>query len=205
MIQSDYDLVNDATCDAHSQCPRSHWCNLPARRCAPEVCGGFIYWKPGFPAETLLERMFRQFERQVAAGKLRMGEQPALNYELRHQTLGLKYAILPRTLYPNGATYFTRALRPKGGLSPYVVHNNWLSGAAAKQARFEAHGMWWLTRDEVTPFPHMTRPVFAICQEFDSFLLVFRGAPMCQASEGGGGGGDNRQARAHYGGRIDAR
>ena len=76
-------------------------------------------------------------------GLLRSGEQPALNYALR-RTAGLSYRILPRELYPNGATYFMRGIRPPGSVGPVIVHNNWMRGAEGKRARFEQHGMWFL-------------------------------------------------------------
>ena len=76
-------------------------------------------------------------------GLLRSGEQPALNYALR-RTAGLSYRILPRELYPNGATHFMRGIRPPGSVGPMIVHNNWMRGAEGKRARFEQHGMWFL-------------------------------------------------------------
>ena len=75
--------------------------------------------------------------------RLRSGEQPALNYALR-RTPGLSYRILARDLYPNGAAYFVRGIRPPGSNGPVIVHNNWMRGAEGKRARFEQHGMWFV-------------------------------------------------------------
>ena len=78
----------------------------------------------------------------VLAGDHRTGEQPALNYALRRVD-GLRFRTLPRALYPNGASYFDRGVRPATkGERPYIVHNNWISGLAPKRARFERHAMW---------------------------------------------------------------
>ena len=75
--------------------------------------------------------------------RLRPGEQPALNYALR-RTPGLSYRLLARDLYPNGAAYFVRGIRPAGPAGPVIVHNNWMRGAEGKRARFEQHGMWFV-------------------------------------------------------------
>ena len=75
------------------------------------------------------------------AGDHRTGEQPALNYAIR-RVAGLRFRTLPRALYPNGAAYFDRGIRPADGQLPYIVHNNWISGLSAKRARFERHAMW---------------------------------------------------------------
>ena len=77
----------------------------------------------------------------VLAGDHRTGEQPALNYAIR-RVEGLRFRTLPRALYPNGASYFDRDIRPAKGQRPYIVHNNWISGLAPKRERFERHAMW---------------------------------------------------------------
>ena len=83
----------------------------------------------------------------VLAGDHRTGEQPALNYALRRVD-GLRFRTLPRALYPNGASYFDRGVRPATrGERPYIVHNNWISGLAPKRARFERHAMWLVGSD----------------------------------------------------------
>lgn len=143
-IQSDHDESNAAACTAHEQCARSHWCDGATGECAPEVCGGFYWLRPGGASEALLEGMFALFERQADE---RTGEQPALNYMLR-RTPRLRHAVLDRALYPNGASFFTRGLRPPPPQTPVIVHNNWLRGAEAKRARFERHGLWLLADGE---------------------------------------------------------
>jgi hypothetical protein len=168
LIQSDHDEVNDAACARHEECPRSFWCE-EGGRCAEEVCGGLHWMRGGAPQATaLLERMFALFEQQRRNGDERTGEQPALNHAIR-RTPGLRYRLLPRGLYPNGAAFFSRGLRPPADEPlPYAIHNNWISGfevrrgalsglgararlmwplprRQAKRSRFEQHALW-LTR-----------------------------------------------------------
>jgi len=98
---------------------------------------------------ALLGRMFDLFEQQRSGGDERTGEQPALNHAIR-RTRGLRFRALPRELYPNGATFFSRGMRPPSGSLPYAVHNNWISGFEAKRSRFEEHAMWLMpTRPEM--------------------------------------------------------
>ena len=101
---------------------------------------------------ALLGRMFDLFEQQRSGGDERTGEQPALNHAIR-RTRGLRFRALPRELYPNGATFFSRGMRPPSGSLPYAVHNNWITGFEAKRSRFEEHAMWLMrTAPETAPY-----------------------------------------------------
>ena len=83
----------------------------------------------------------------------RIGEQPALNYVLR-RTPGVRYKILPRAKYPNGArgNYFDREPPPAldHKYAPVIVHNNWLGGMDNKRARFKEYGLWYAYQRDAT-------------------------------------------------------
>ena len=100
---------------------------------------------------ALLGRMFDLFEQQRSGGDERTGEQPALNHAIR-RTHGLRFRALPRELYPNGATFFSRGVRPHSAALPYAVHNNWIAGFEAKRRRFEEHAMWLTRTTPETPY-----------------------------------------------------
>ena len=95
---------------------------------------------PSAAGEALLDGMFAQMEVMRKQDE-RIGEQPVLNFVL-HRTPGLRWRVLPRDEYPNGASYFVRRKWPAA--LPVIVHNNWLAGYKKKRARFERHGMWLL-------------------------------------------------------------
>ena len=100
---------------------------------------------------ALLGRMFDLFEQQRSGGDERTGEQPALNHAIR-RTHGLRFRALPRELYPNGATFFSRGMRPPPATLPYAIHNNWIAGFEAKRRRFEEHAMWLTRTTPETPY-----------------------------------------------------
>ena len=108
--------------------------------CAVEVCGGFWWLRASAAGEALLDGMFAQSQVMRKQDE-RIGEQPVLNFVL-HRTPGLRWRVLPRDEYPNGASYFVRRKWPAA--LPVIVHNNWLAGYKKKRARFERHGMWLL-------------------------------------------------------------
>ena len=170
LIQSDFDVSNDAACSSHDQCPRSAWCDLQTGRCEDEVCSGFYWLHASPPAIALLENLFERLEWQRRYMDARMGEQPAWNYVLR-RTPGLRYRILSRDDYANGQAYFAAAARTRKPSSsarrwpPTIVHNNWIAGYDAKKQRFEAFGLWFERRDGVAcidvalpPRPLAARP-----------------------------------------------
>ena len=140
--------------------------------CAPEACSGFYLAVPGAAPEAFFGSLFATFDDLKGRGDAREGEQPALNYLLPRLLLPRApppapppagsspaaspapfFHLLPRDLYPNGAAYFARGMRPPPDCRgkrppPFIVHNNWMRGAEPKQARFEAHGMWLLPQPD---------------------------------------------------------
>ena len=128
-------------CRSDGEC-RSTRCFTDSERCEDEACGGFYLLRAGASAIALLEALFAQMAWQRVHVDARIGEQPALNYVLRH-TAGVRYRLLPRALYANGNAYFVHADWPSAGKLPVLVHNNWLAGFEAKRQRFVDHGMWW--------------------------------------------------------------
>lgn len=140
LIQSDHDESNHASCSAHTDCWRSHWCNTTTAVCDEEACGGFYWARPGPAVEQMFEAMFARFEAQPS---LSVTEQPVLNFVL-YRASDLQWSLLPRAPYPNGASFFTRGLRPKSPALPWLIHNNWARGAQTKKNRFEDYGLWLL-------------------------------------------------------------
>ena len=173
LIQSDHDESNDAACTEHSECRRSHWCrekptyvNGNEHKCEVEVCGGFWWLRASAAGEALLDGMFAQMEVMRKQDE-RIGEQPVLNFVL-HRTPGLRWRVLPRDEYPNGASYFVRRKWPAA--LPVIVHNNWLAGYKKKRARFERHGMWLLGPNDA---PECVEAAIAppSAAQFDEILL----------------------------------
>jgi hypothetical protein len=135
LVQSDYDPSNDARCSSGRDCWRSFRCDDGA--CAHEACSGFYLLRADQPAISFVTRV----QALIAQRKdSRSTEQWAFNVALDDPRL--RWELLPRADFPNGAMYFTHGLRPIGGGAPLIVHNNWLRGAANKEARFKKHDMW---------------------------------------------------------------
>ena len=121
---------------------------------------------------ALLGRMFDLFEQQRSGGDERTGEQPALNHAIR-RTHGLRFRALPRELYPNGATFFSRGMRPPSAALPYAVHNNWIAGFEAKRRRFEEHAMWLTRTTPETPYTCVSTALHATPPGYRSEYLEY--------------------------------
>ena len=137
LVQSDYDPSNDRRCSTAADCPRSFRCDTQSGVCAPEVCSGFYLLRAGQAALSFVTRVQALLASQ---SNHRSTEQWAFNVALGDAEL--RWQQLPLESFPNGAAYFTHGLRPAGGEDPFIVHNNWIRGAANKEARFRQHKMW---------------------------------------------------------------
>ena len=74
----------------------------------------------------------------------RATEQWAFNAALNENDGGegaMAWSLLPLPEFPNGAQYFTHGVRPKHQKNPYIVHNNWLRGGAAKEGAWVRWGL----------------------------------------------------------------
>jgi len=83
-------------------------------------------------------------------GEFRVGNDACYN-------AGVTTALLDRHLFPNGVTYGIWD-SPPGKLMTrfphlYILHANWVKGAAAKQERFERHGFIFFDNQELCVYP----------------------------------------------------
>lgn len=58
----------------------------------------------------------------------------------------MRWYSLPRTLFPVGKIYWWEQLPRREGVTPYVIHNNWVVGLYIKEYRFREAGLWFLAQ-----------------------------------------------------------
>jgi hypothetical protein len=61
---------------------------------------------------------------------------------------GITVSVLDPLVFPTGGIFFKGREPQKRGVSPALVHNNYLIGHAAKVDRFKANGLWFLDSSE---------------------------------------------------------
>ena len=59
----------------------------------------------------------------------------------------LRWQLLPVQLFTNGWAYRGRRVRPPLGATPFIAHQNWMSGGVHKRRRMGDWGMWALEDD----------------------------------------------------------
>ena len=71
-------------------------------------------------------------------------DQWTLNYLFENHLVPseIRVRLLDSSLFPNGVAFFERGLPAQQGISPFVVHNNWVNGLDAKIFRFQQLGLW---------------------------------------------------------------
>ena len=145
LVQSDHDPSNDGPCNDGRDCKRSFRCarkEHESGRCAAEACSGFYLLRAGEPAIGFVKRVQELITMQ---SDKRSTEQWAFNVALGENGGArgdLNWKMLPLAKFPNGAHYFTHGTKLKDGKQPFIVHNNWIQGGAAKERRFRDNGMW---------------------------------------------------------------
>ena len=84
-------------------------------------------------------------------------EQWTLNYLFENHLVPpeIRVRLLDSSLFPNGVAFFERGLPAQQGISPFVIHNNWVNGLDAKIFRFQQLGLW--TVEDAIPLPRETR------------------------------------------------
>ena len=106
------------------------------------LCGGFFLLRP----TTAATRLLREWDAEMADGRAR--NQGAFNAVVRRlqASKALRSTSLPCDRFPNGYRYASKAWRrvaeERSGEKPVAVHNNFISGSAAKRKRFVKWGLW---------------------------------------------------------------
>ncbi|KAG5463343.1 MAG: nucleotide-diphospho-sugar transferase-domain-containing protein [Olpidium bornovanus] len=109
----------------------------------PSVNTGFWIAKP---TSTIIGVFNKTVEIQVT-------QQSAFNTALKAAKLksSPKIAYLDRSLFPNGRVYFKHRLAQKTGITPFIVHANYIRGSAAKRSALKEAGLWLLDDDDDEP------------------------------------------------------
>jgi len=83
--------------------------------------------------------LFRRIWDKLAASRSAPNEQDVFNRELASGP-GLRWALLPPALFPNGFVYFFRPLPAEA--PPLLVHANWIDGVEGKMYHLREVGLW---------------------------------------------------------------
>eukprot|EP00771_Trimastix_marina_P001831 gnl/Trimastix_PCT/2935.p1 GENE.gnl/Trimastix_PCT/2935~~gnl/Trimastix_PCT/2935.p1 ORF type:complete len:361 (+),score=54.32 gnl/Trimastix_PCT/2935:35-1084(+) len=116
-------------------------------------CGGFL-WLRSCPR---IQQLFAEILRQHRAGLKNLeakgqttelqdfSEQYLLRQLLENHFLpDLKIRGLDPKYFPSGDAYFSKQIPQKAGVTPVVIHNNFVIGKPAKMKRFVEHKLWVL-------------------------------------------------------------
>lgn len=129
-------------------------------------CGGFLLLLPTPPLIALWDTVTRLFEEHVEwlkthplkddpdpskypsflLSQQHNHEQKFLHHQLRksREHRGVKLVGLDPLLFINGRDYWDRRKAQRAGVTPVMVHNNYVVGKANKTRRFVIKGMWRL-------------------------------------------------------------
>ena len=103
-----------------------------------KLCGGLFY----LPRSEAALAFLGDWERRLRLPGSGAKNQPHYNEALKAAGRKLRVELLPCGLFPNGARYASDAWRRAQREGPVAVHNNWIKGLEAKEARFRAWGLW---------------------------------------------------------------
>ena len=119
--------------------------------CAVNLCSGVAFFVPNSATRQLVREWTTWFLQEADGAPRRhyvrsSHDQKALQDALRALCHRVTVGVLHPALYQNGGRFFGGGAtgRPLRRDPPtyHVLHNNWLSGLAAKRARLQAHGLW---------------------------------------------------------------
>jgi len=116
------------------------------------VCGCFLLLNPTPATTRLWARLTERMEglNEQIAGRSALApvsegtnDQTFLSALIRERYGGVRVAVLPEALFPDGKWYDLPHLRAATPAA-LVIHNNWIIGNAAKIRRARAFGHWFL-------------------------------------------------------------
>ena len=108
--------------------------------------GGIFYVRPTTGSFAL----FTMLARSLAAAASPPNEQDLLNAALAFG--GVRWALLPPSLFPNGFVYFYRPIASLA--APLLVHANWINGAVEKEYHLAESGWWMPSRADAGSTRH---------------------------------------------------
>ncbi|KAK4537962.1 hypothetical protein CDCA_CDCA15G3987 [Cyanidium caldarium] len=118
-----------------------------------EISGGFVHVRNHDRSRQLWARVaqcqLQNLDSLEASPKqiAKLGglhEQQCINdiaAEMEAKHLLRRCQLHPRR-FPDGRAFFEQHQPQKDNYYPVVIHNNWIVGTAAKEARFQKHGLW---------------------------------------------------------------
>eukprot|EP00854_Cymbomonas_tetramitiformis_P008366 gene8366-9945_t len=140
-VQGAYDIWSPD--DASSMSDRDQVQGCDHRTCGvlefedmPTFGAGFLAIKSSARTITFVEN----WERALLSGEPKVN-QGLFNLEAQ-KSRGVKFATLPKMLFPNGELYFNRFIEEERK-QVAVVHNNFLKGPNKKRQRFHIHSLWF--------------------------------------------------------------
>ena len=110
-----------------------------------ELCSGLYLARASNRTQALFEHTVHVLA--LHQTEVRFGDQSATNLAIhearwRQGLRGLSLSVLSPLRWPTGGVYFTLGEPARRGITPVLVHNNYLIGHAAKVSRFRDHGLW---------------------------------------------------------------
>eukprot|EP00850_Spirogloea_muscicola_P008406 SM000044S16053 [mRNA] locus=s44:717872:720690:- [translate_table: standard] len=123
------------------------------------LCGGFLYLRNTVLVRqlwaALTERHAALLDRLAVEARqpsIEDHEQSMLNEMLRDDPsfTALIVRKLDPLLFPSGFEYWQARTWVKRGVTPVVVHNNWINGKEAKLQRFREAGLWRVRDADLT-------------------------------------------------------
>ena len=101
-------------------------------------CTGFYYLKATSNSVRLYENILIQLSKQEDQMEQYAQMEVLKGYEETGEALVWRY--LPRELFPNGLVYFDYLVPQQLGITPYIIHNNFVIGKHLKLLRFKEIG-----------------------------------------------------------------
>eukprot|EP00475_Leptophrys_vorax_P016497 TRINITY_DN2293_c0_g1_i5.p1 TRINITY_DN2293_c0_g1~~TRINITY_DN2293_c0_g1_i5.p1 ORF type:complete len:1039 (-),score=270.87 TRINITY_DN2293_c0_g1_i5:136-3252(-) len=129
------------------------------------ISGGLVYVKSTNAGLTLWKEVMRCQEKNIAFimshkpgtyTPSEYDEQYCIN-QLSFKMISegkLKRALWKNNRFPDGRSFFEELLPQRTGVSPVVIHNNWIVGIENKIHRFKNWGMWALDSENKCVLPH---------------------------------------------------
>jgi len=111
------------------------------------LCTGVVFIKSNSTTKKFYEKCLELHLKNIELDKS-TGDQAAFNQILVEKNIhglsDLNVSVLPHKLFPNGQVYFETDMNNE---SPYLLHNNYISGLENKIQRFKDNNFWFINND----------------------------------------------------------